>query len=187
MSHESAIKMSEYLSSKEKLAELCDCVPLALCIVGPLLSDYTEERLIKHLEEQPLAVLKDDNSHERSMENAIKTSLDLLTQAELKEAFVLMSVFSGPFNADAAEAVMETCSISESLPGSMLRALKNRSLLEQPSPRRYQMHPLIQAFAKRIGVAEYPHNRPEFRDISGTFIDTLALNLKANLKTIVKQ
>ena len=145
------------LSSTEKIAELCGCVPLALCIVGPLLSDYTEERLIKHLEEQPLAVLKDDNSHERSMENAIKTSLDLLTQAELKEALVLMSVFSGPFNSDAAESVMETCSISECLPGSMLRALKNRSLGEQPSPRRYQMHPLIQAFAKKIGEAEYPH------------------------------
>ena len=29
--------------------------------------------------------------------------------------------------------------------------------------------------------------RPEFSDTSGAFIETLALNLKANYKTIVKQ
>ena len=125
--------------------------------MGSLLSDYTEERLIKQLEKQPLAVLQDDDSHERSMGNAIKTSFDLLTQAEHKEAFVLMSVFLGPFNSDAAEAVMEACSIAGTLPDSILRSLKNRSLLEQPSPGVYQMHPLIQAFAKKIGENEYPH------------------------------
>ena len=118
------------LSRAEKIVELCGCVPLALCTVGSLLSDYTEERLIKQLEKQPLAVLQDDDSHERSMENAIKTSFDLLTQAEHKESFVLMSVFSGPFNSDAAEAVMEACSIPGTLPDSILRSLKNRSLLE---------------------------------------------------------
>ena len=142
------------LSRTEQIAELCGRIPLMLCIVGSLLSDFTEEKLIKHLKEQPLAVLKDD---ETSVENAIKTSFDLLTQAEHKEAFVLMSVFSGPFDSDAAEAVMEACLISGTLPGSILRALKNRSLLEQPIPRRYLMHPIIQAFAKKIGEAEYPH------------------------------
>ena len=142
------------LSRTERIVELCGGIPLALCIVGSLLSDFTEERLIKHLEEQPLAVLKDD---ETSVENAIKASFDLLTQTEHKEAFVLMSVFSRPFNSDAAEAVMEACSISGTLPGSIIRALKNRSLLEQPIPRIYLMHPLIQAFAKNIGEAEYPH------------------------------
>ena len=142
------------LSRTERIAELCGGIPLALCVVGSLLSDYTEEKLIEHLEVQPLTVLKDD---ETSVENTIKTSFDLLTEAERKKAFVLMSVFSGPFNLDAAEAVMKACSIPGTLPGSILRALKNRSLLEQPIPRRYQMHPLIQAFAKKIGVNEYPH------------------------------
>ena len=145
------------LSRAEQIVELCGCVPLALSIVGSLLSDYTEERLIKQLEKQPLAVLRDDDSHERSMENAIKTSFYLLNQAELKEAFILMSVFSGPFNSDAAEAVMKACSIAGTLTDSILRSLKNRSLFEQPSPRVYQMHPLIQAFAKKIGEDEYPH------------------------------
>ena len=145
------------LSRAEKIVELCGRIPLALCTVGSLLLDYTEEQLIKHLEKQPLAVLQDDENHERSMENAIKTSFDLLTQAEHKETFVLMSAFPGPFNSDAAEAVMEACSIPGTLPDSILRSLKNRSLFEQPSPRVYQMHPLIQAFAKKIGEVQYPH------------------------------
>ena len=91
------------------------------------------------------------------MRNAIKTSFDLLTQAEHKEAFVLLSVFPGLFKSDAAEAVMEASAIPGTLPGSILRSLKNRSLLEQPSPRVYQMHLLTQAFANEICEVEYPH------------------------------
>ena len=83
--------------------------------------------------------------------------LTFSAQAEHKEAFVLLSVFPGPFKSEAAEAVMEACSIPGTLPGSILRSLKNRSLLEQPSPRIYQMHPLIQALAKKLGDTEYPH------------------------------
>jgi len=137
----------------EQIVELCGGIPLVLCIVGSLLSNFKEEKLITHLKEQHLAVLKDDTS----VENAIKTSFVLLTQAEHKEAFILVSVFPGPFDSDAAEAVIEACSISGSLPGSILRALKNRSLIEQPIPSRFLMHPIIQAFAKKIGEAEYPH------------------------------
>ena len=142
------------LSRREQITELCSGISLVLCFVGSLLSDFTEEKLIKHLKEQPLAVLKDD---ETSVKNGIKTSFDHLTRAEHKEAFVLMSVFSGPFDSDAAKAVMEACVISGTLLGFILHPLKNRSLLEQPNPKRYLMHPIIQAFAKKIGDAEYPH------------------------------
>ena len=141
------------LSKSERIVELCGGVPLALCIVGSLLSDYTEQKLIKHLEEEPLAVLEDDQA---SVENAIKTSFDLLTQAQ-QDALILMSVFPGRFDTDAAEAVLEACTIPGSLPVSVLRSLKNRSLVEPPSSGRYQMHPLIHAFAKKIGGAEHPH------------------------------
>jgi len=125
---------------------------LALCIVGSLLSDTTEEKLIKHLEEEPLTVLDDG---ETSVENAIRTSYDLLTKPQ-QDALILMSVFLGQFSLAAAEAVMEACSVSPTLHGSILRSLRMRSLLEHSSSSRYQMHPFIQAFAKKIGVAEYP-------------------------------
>ena len=138
------------LCKAEKIVELCGCVPLALCIVGSLLSDYTEEKLIENLKKQPLKVLQDDQT---SVEKAIKTSFDLLTKVE-QDAFVLMSVFPGSFNSDAAEAVIKACLDFGTLPISILRSLKNRSLVEQPSSQRYQSHSLIKAFAKKIGRAE---------------------------------
>nr|XP_058962584.1 uncharacterized protein LOC131789478 [Pocillopora verrucosa] len=141
----------QQLSKAERIVELCGCVPLALCIVGSLLSDYTEETLIKKLEKEPLAVLEDD---EGSVEKAIKTSFDLLTEAG-QEALVLMSTFQGPFDSGAAEAVMKACSVPGIQPIKIIRSLKKSSLIEQPSSQRYQMHPLIHLYAKKIGQAKY--------------------------------
>ena len=91
------------------VSDLCGCVPLALCIVGSLLSDYSEETLIASLEKEPLAVLEDDQS---SVEKAIKTSFDLLNKPE-QEAFILLSLFQGSFDIDAVQAVTKAeCSIS---------------------------------------------------------------------------
>ena len=144
--------LQELCKAEQRIVDLCGCVPLALCIVGSLLSDYTEETLIKNLEKEPLAVLEDDQT---SVEQAIKTSFDLLTEAG-QEAFVLMCTFQGSFNSDAAEAVMNACSIPGIRPISIIRSLKKSSLIEQPSSRRYQMHPLIHSYAKEIGQAKYP-------------------------------
>ena len=134
------------LCKTEKIAELCGYVPLALCIVGSLLADYTEESLIKHLEEEPMSLLEDEDV---SFRTAIKTSFDFLTKSE-QDALVLLSVFPGSFDCDAAEAVIRGCSDTGVMPISILRSLKNRSLIEQPRSRRYQLHPLVRAFAKEI-------------------------------------
>ena len=141
----------QQLSKAERIVELCGCVPLALCIVGSLLSDYTEETLIKKLEKEPLAVLEDD---EGSVEKAIKTSFDLLTEAG-QEALVLMSTFQGSFDSGAAEAVMKACSVPGIQPIKIIRSLKKSSLIEQPTSQRYQMHPLIHLYARKIGQAKY--------------------------------
>ena len=140
------------LCKAEQLVKLCGCVPLALCIVGSLLFDFTEETLIKNLEREPLAVLEDDHG---SVEKAIKTSFDLLTEAE-REAFVLMSTFQGSFSSVAAEAVMKACSIPGIWPIKIVRSLKRKSLIEQPSSRRYQMHPLIHSYARKTGLENNP-------------------------------
>ena len=161
------------LSKTETIVGLCGGVPLVLCIVGSLLSDYTEDKLIKHLAEEPLNVLEDDQT---SVEKAINTSFNLLTRAE-KDAFILVSVFPGTFNSDAAETVVETCSTSGTLPVSVLRSLKNRSLVEQPSPLRYHMHPLIRAFAKKIGGPANPRLRAEGEQLAcAHFMSRLTVN-----------
>ena len=137
--------IGENLSRTEEIVKLCGRVPLALCIVGSLLSDYTEERLVNDLEKEPMKLLDDGNE---SVERVIKTSFDLLSK-DKQDALVLMSIFPGSFDSEAAVAVIsKTCSKSGTLPVSVLRCLKNSSLVEQPSSRRYQLHPLIRAFGQ---------------------------------------
>ena len=165
--------MQQKLSKTEKLVELCGCVPLALCIVGSLLSDYGEDELIRSLEEKPMDVLREDESDEHSVEKAIKTSFDFLSKNE-QEALVLMSAFPGSFNSDAAQAVM-TSSCSQ--PVMILRSLKNRSLVEKPTSDRYQIHQLIQAFAKKIGQVRYSQALVQGERVAfGHFISRLAGN-----------
>ena len=137
------------LCKTEKLVELCGCVPLALCIVGSLLSDYTEDELIKSLEEKPLEVLREDESDDNSVEKAIKTSFDVLSKTE-QEALILLSAFPGSFSSEVAKAVITSYTGCSTQAISLLRSLKNRSLVEQPVSNRYQIHPLIQAFLKKM-------------------------------------
>ena len=140
------------LSQAGKLVELCGCVPLALCIVGSLFSDYTEDELIKCLEEKPMDVLKEDLSDDNSVEKAIRTSFDSLGKSEL-EALLLLSAFPGPFDSTAAKSLI-TSSCPEQ-PQLILRSLKNRSLIEMSAPQIYHVHQLIQAYAKKIGQTKY--------------------------------
>ena len=143
-------EIGENLSRTEEIVKLCGRVPLALCIVGSLLSDYTEERLVNDLEKEPMKLLDDGNE---SIERVIKTSFDLLSK-DKQDALVLMSIFPGSFDSDAAVAVIPKVSSEfENPPVSVLLSLKRSSLVEQPSPRRYQLHPLIRAFGKKIGQA----------------------------------
>ena len=161
LSSEEAKKLLEYkvdesaqvkLFQAGKLVDLCGCVPLALCIVGSLFSDYTEDELIRCLEEKPKDVLKDDLSDDNSTEKAIRTSFDSLGKSE-REALLLLSAFPGPFDSTAVKALI-TASCPEQ-PQLILRSLKNRSLIEMTAPQRYHVHQLIQAYAKKIGQTKY--------------------------------
>ena len=141
--------IKKQLSKTDILVELCGCVPLALCIVGSLLLDYTEDELINSLNEKPLDVLREDESDDNSVEKAIKTSYDVLSHIE-QQVLVVMSAFPGSFSSEAAKTVINNCTSCTTQPISILRSLKNRSLIEQPASQRYQIHPLIQAFLKTI-------------------------------------
>ena len=82
-------EIGKNLSRTEEIVQLCGRVPLALCIVGSLLSDYTAERLVNDLEKEPMKLLDDGNE---SIERVIKTSVDLLSQ-DKQDSLVLMSIF----------------------------------------------------------------------------------------------
>ena len=153
LSRVSEKEVRQTLFRTEEIVKLCGYVPLALCIVGSLLSDYTEDLLVQYLEKEPMKLLDDGD---KSVETAIKTSFDLLPK-DKQDALVLMSIFPGSFGGDAATAVLsKACSESGTLPISVLRYLKKSSLVEQPSFRRYQLHPLIRAYGKKIGQTGDP-------------------------------
>ena len=170
------VEIRKNLSKTEGIVKLCGHVPLAICIVGSLLSDFTEERVVNHLKKEPMKLLDDGDE---SVETSIKTSFDFLSK-DKQDALVLMSIFPGSFDSEAAVAVIsKACSESGALPGSVLRCLKRSSLVEQPSPRRYQLHPLIRAFGKKIGQA----NDPQIfvgveKQACAHFISLLAQNAK---------
>ena len=155
LSKVSSEEKRQTLTQTKKLVELCACVPLALCIVGSLLSDYKEARLIASLEKEPLEVMQSD---EMSLKNAIQTSFDLLKPEE-QEALAIFSVFPGSFDSDAAEAVFAAATNinSEAQPMRILRSLKNQSLLEHTSSERYQVHQFIQAFSNMICKDTFPN------------------------------
>ena len=150
LSHICEHTIKQKLTKGETLVKLCGYLPLALCIVGSLLSDYNEDELIERLKRQPLEVLREEENDDNSVEKAIKTSFDLLSKTE-QEALVLMTAFPGSFNSDAAKAAMTPYMNSNIQPISVLRSLKNRSLIQQPALYRYEIHSLIQAYAKKIG------------------------------------
>ena len=65
-------------SHLDTIAKLCGCVPLALSIVGSLLSDYSGEMLIEHLKKKPMDILEGNSE---SFRRAIANSFDLLNDA----------------------------------------------------------------------------------------------------------
>ena len=162
------------LCRTDKIAELCGYAPLALCIAGSLLSDCTEEKLVELLQENPLAQLEYDGV---SVQAAIKTSFNLLTDTQ-KDAFVVMSVFPGTFDDDAAETVIEEFSGPGISPLSILRSLKTKSLIEQPRSRRYQLHPLICCFAKKVGESKLDLVLQREKRACAHFMNCLSENTK---------
>ena len=102
--------------------------------------------MIEILENRPLKVLQDGTL---SVKNAIKTSFDLLKQRE-KMALTIMSVFPGSFDFDAAEEVISKGMDIDADLIPILLSLEDRSLVEELSVERYQLHSLIKDFAENV-------------------------------------
>ena len=143
-------KIRENLCQTEKITRLCGYAPLALCISGSLLAEnkFTEDSLIEGLQQKPMILLEHGSG---SVQTAIETSFHRL-KAVQQDALVALSVFPGTFDDDGAKAVIPENSSPESLPLSVLHFLKTTSLVDELSQSgRYQLHPLIRSFVKKVG------------------------------------
>ncbi|KAJ7369475.1 Eukaryotic translation initiation factor 4 gamma [Desmophyllum pertusum] len=90
-----------------------------------------------------------------SVEKSIKSSFEVLDELEQK-ALVLLCVFPGSFNSDAAKSLIADVGSTNAKSVLILLELKARSLVEQLSPCRYQVHQLIQTSVQRIASDKYP-------------------------------
>ena len=127
-----------------KLAELCGNIPLAMCILGPLVNDFEDpDELLQYLEKQPMKTLECPES-DQYVNRAINTSYEKCSDED-QEAFVRLSVFEGSFSEDAARVVTEKDELDTS---RILKKLVSRSLIKQPTKHRYSIHLLIKYFLK---------------------------------------
>lgn len=138
------------LCQTEKITRLCGYAPLALCISGSLLAEnsFTEDSLIEGLQQKPMIVLEQGSE---SVQIAIETSFHRL-KGDQQDALVVLSIFPDTFDEAAAKVIIPANSCRESLPVSVLDFLKTTSLVDELSQSgRYQLHPLIRSFVKRVG------------------------------------
>ena len=143
-------KIRGNLCQTEKITKLCGYAPLALCISGSLLAEnsFTEDSLIESLQQKPMIVLQQGSE---SVQMAIETSFHRL-KGDQQDALVVLSIFPDTFDEAAAKVVIPANSCRESLPVSVLDFLKTTSLIDELSQSgRYQLHPLIRSFVKRVG------------------------------------
>ena len=125
-----------------RLAKLCGNIPLAMCIAGSLVDEFENpDELLLHLEKQPMKILKRPNSNQY-VNRAINLSYEKCSDEE-QETFIRLSVFEGSFSNDAAKAVIEKDSLDTN---DILQKLVSRSLIKEPTKRRYIIHLLIKHF-----------------------------------------
>ena len=129
-----------------EISQLCENIPLALRLAGPLLavdSEYTFEELKKKLEKNPTSTL--------GVIPIMGIAFERLDES-LQRALVSLSVFHQSFKRDAAEAILgDNCA-------EALTNLKKRCLIQKQNDR-YLIHLLIRSYAKQIG------QRDEFSQI----------------------
>ena len=77
ISRVSDVEIRKNLSKTEEIVKLCGHGPLALCIVGSLLSGIMEERVVYHLKKEPMKQLDDGDE---SVETAIKNLFQFFIQ-----------------------------------------------------------------------------------------------------------
>ena len=129
---------TETKAKLRQIAEICENIPLALRLAGPLLameSEYTFDGLKYKLEQNPARTL--------GVKPIMEIAFEKLDES-LQCALVSLSVFPQSFKRDAAEAILgDDCA-------EALTNLKKRCLIQKQGDR-YLLHLLIRSYAKQIG------------------------------------
>ncbi|WP_377273504.1 ATP-binding protein [Peterkaempfera sp. SMS 1(5)a] len=145
-----------------RIAELCGRLPLALRIIGALLTEDPHRPLHDQAEELAAArldVLALDDTDDQGRPLAVRTVFHLSYRhlsAPQARAFRLLSAAPGPDIATPAAAVL----LGERTGARrLLRDLARTHLLEQPAPERWSMHDLVGLYAAELGSRQADEDR----------------------------
>ncbi|MFJ6509257.1 tetratricopeptide repeat protein [Streptomyces sp. NPDC091879] len=138
-----------------RVAKLCGCLPLALRIIGALLTEDRERPLHDQAEELAAARLDvlaledtDDQGRPLEVRTVFHLSYRHLSPPQAR-AFRLLSAAPGPDIATPAAAVL----LSDPVGGRrLLRDLARAHLLEHPAAERWSMHDLVRLYATELGA-----------------------------------
>ena len=159
LDNESAIELLQLVSdamtlnSSRTVNELVGGIPLALKIVGSLVSEMqSPDQIIRELQQNLIATLTPEDV--RPDREKIRPVLELsykYLDTSAQESALYLSHFPGSFSYDAASHILSDCNNSN--PARCLTNLADRSLLDpyyyagQP---RYQFHKLIKEYLKDV-------------------------------------
>lgn len=134
-----------------------DGIPLAIELAATQVAALPARELALRLEGSFLSLLGEDLSappRHRTLEAAIQWGVDLLSESE-RRLFARLSVFSGGWNLEAAEAVCGDFSLETKQIAPLLARLVARSLVVF-SENRYRFLEPLRAFASALPEASLP-------------------------------
>ena len=167
----------------EEIAKLTGNAPLALQIVGALLSSPnppSPSYIIGELNSRPITLLShEDLQHEHKLNVSISLSYRYLS-SEMQMISQYLAKFPGSFNLEAANTIVicgQVCSKNisqnESPVTKTLRSLTSRSLIEFNliKKQRYTFHRLIKEFLREEQVSD--SNKTEFNSYFQSYYSSL--------------
>jgi predicted ATPase/DNA-binding CsgD family transcriptional regulator len=137
----------------EKLCQRLDCLPLAIELAAARMSAMTPSEILAGLEahlDQLAGIRRQSPAHHRSVRAAVEWSYHLLNPTE-REAFRILAVFVGGFDAEGAAAVLPGLSLE------VLARLVDKSVLTAsagPAGRtRYRQLEMVREYAHELLVS----------------------------------
>ncbi len=125
-----------------RICRLLEGFPLAIELAASWASEFDGTEILHELAGAPgrlETALRNVAPHHRSLRAVFTTSWRLLSDPE-RLALRQLALFRGGFTVEAAREVA-------GCPTAVLRSLRDKSLLRQAGPQRYDMHMLVQQFA----------------------------------------
>ena len=172
LDNESAVELLQLVSpvrtrnNSRIINEMLDGIPLALKIVGSLISEIRPPNLIiRELQQNLMETLTPEDVHldTQKMRPVLRLSYNYLDNAT-KECALYLSHFPGSFSEEAALHVLSNC--TNSTPIKCLKNLTDTSLLGPYSysgQSRYQFHKVIRNYLADVESCTYPLSLRAFR------------------------